>query len=53
MAKAIANAMEQDTLPLRLPLGSDTVRNVSAALESRLSEIRSQAAQAAETDAKE
>jgi NAD(P)-dependent dehydrogenase (short-subunit alcohol dehydrogenase family) len=53
MAKAIANAMEQDSLPLRLPLGSDTVRYVSAALESRLNEIRSQAEVAAETDAKD
>jgi NAD(P)-dependent dehydrogenase (short-subunit alcohol dehydrogenase family) len=51
MAKAIANAVEQGKLPLRLPLGSDTVRNVGAAIESRLAEIRSQADFAAQTDA--
>jgi NAD(P)-dependent dehydrogenase (short-subunit alcohol dehydrogenase family) len=51
MAVAIADAMEMDKLPLRLPLGSDTVRNVSAALESRLAEIQGQAEAAAKTDA--
>jgi NAD(P)-dependent dehydrogenase (short-subunit alcohol dehydrogenase family) len=53
MAKAIANAMERETLPLRLPLGSDTVRNVGGAIESRLNEIRSQAEFAATTDARD
>lgn len=51
MAKAIADAMELPSLPLRLPLGSDTIRNVTTAIEARLAEIRSQAEKAALTDA--
>ncbi|MGE0057039.1 MAG: hypothetical protein AB7T32_03530, partial [Dehalococcoidia bacterium] len=53
MAKAIANAVEMEKLPLRLPLGSDTVRNVTAAIEGRLQEIRGQAELAAQTDARD
>ena len=51
MAVAIADAMDLEKLPLRLPLGSDTIRNVSAAIEARLAEIKSQTEAAATTDA--
>lgn len=53
MAKAIADAVERGNLPLRLPLGSDTIKNVTSAIESRLAEIRSHAELAATTDASE
>lgn len=51
MGVAIAEAMDQPKLPLRLPLGSDTVKNVSGAIEARLAEIKSQTERAGKTDA--
>ena len=53
MAEAIIEAMDHPPLPLRLFLGSDTIRNVRAGLESRLAELTAQADRAGQTDAAE
>lgn len=50
MAVVIADSIEWDKQPLRLPLGSDTITNVTRAIESRLAEITSLADIAVTTD---
>jgi NAD(P)-dependent dehydrogenase (short-subunit alcohol dehydrogenase family) len=51
MAKAMADAVERGFFPMRLLLGSDTIRNVRANLDKRMAELDDQEQLAAETDA--